>query len=85
MITYTNEDCVDGNMMPERGQTLYDIYNLYTTHSIYKQVEWWCVLDEKGGCINGHWSEDTLLRMYDQTVGYLQAIRTFYTADEANN
>jgi len=56
---------------------------LYTAHSIYKQGECWCVLDGKGGCINGHWSEDTLLRMYDQTVGYLQAIRTFYTAEEA--
>lgn len=49
---------------------------LDTNYCLNTKGTCWFVEVGENLCMNGLWSEEMLERMYDQTSGYLQAIRT---------
>ena len=51
---------------------------LGTDFSIQKQGQCWYISIKENECMNGLWTEEALQRMYDETDGYLHALRSQY-------
>ena len=47
---------------------------LKSNYAISQMGSVWYINTGDGFCMNGHWTEATLQRMYDQTAGYLKAV-----------